>query len=301
MVEIYKGTNATVNLTISQWDPAPGMITILYEVIDSSGRILDSGSNSQMSRQSGWNVGIANMEVDGDYITVGIKRQGHSMLGSATCILALNEKESGWSTSVFVEISSSTYAPILSIDRPESIEEGALVTADISCEAPWDMDDDTSDDSGSAIAEVIPLVEFGSGDVVWTLSVATILIGIAWLGGIIGSRKAVTPKKSTSTKSEKKTVEIPVRDDPIDDISLDEFDELDDLLDEIQEQELPEEIVEIVVEEPVVSKSTTDDASASGKLGAMRREIATDDDVEDVEDVEQKDLHSRMDRFFSER
>jgi hypothetical protein len=131
--------------------------------------------------------------------------------------------------------------------------------------------------------------------------VATILIGIAWLGGIIGSRKAVTPKKSTSTKSEKKTVEIPVRDDPIDDISLDEFDELDDLLDEIQEQELPEEIVEIVVEEPVVSKSTTDDASASGKLGAMRREIATDDDVEDVEDVEQKDLHSRMDRFFSER
>jgi hypothetical protein len=34
----------------------------------------------------------------------------------------------------------------------------------------------------------------------------------------------------------------------------------------------------------------------------MRREIATDDDDDDdVGDVEQKDLHSRMDRFFSER
>jgi len=296
MLEIYKGTNATVNLTISQWDPEPGVITILYEVIDSSGRILDSGSNSLMSRQSGWNVGIANMEVDSNYITVGIKRQGHSMLGSATCILALNEMESGWSTSIFVEIASSTYAPILSIDRPEIIEAGSLVTADISCESPWDKDDDASDDSGSAIADVIPLVEFGSGDVFWTLSVATILIGIAWLGGIIGSRKKLSSSKSITKKYEISSEKKVINDPEIDDMSLDE---LDDLLDEIPELDISEDTVEMVVEEPVVSKPVTDDASASGKLGAMRREIATDDD--DIEVIKQNDLPSRMDRFFSER
>ena len=98
--------------------------------------------------------------------------------------------------------------------------------------------------------------------------------------------------------SEKAAEKKTISDHEIDDISLDD---LDDLLDEIPEPNITEKTVEIVVEEPVVSKSTTDDASASGKLGAMRREIATDDDAEDVEDVEQKDLHSRMDRFFSER
>ena len=300
MLDLYKGTNSTVNLTISQWDPEPGMVTIIYEVIDSSGLILESGSSSMISRQSGWNIGIANMEIDGDSITVGIKRQGHSMLVSANCILALNEIESGWNTRIFVDIASSTYAPILSIDRPEIIEAGSIITANISCEAPWDTDDDASDDSSSAIAEVVPLVEFGSGDVVWTISVATTLIGIAWLGGIIGSRKSVTTKKSTSTKSEKKTVEIPVRDEPTDDISLDELDELDDLLDEIQEQELPEEIVEILSEDAVVNNPISEDPSASGKLGALRREIAIDDD-DDTEVIEQEDIRSRMDRFFSER
>jgi hypothetical protein len=189
----------------------------------------------------------------------------------------------------------------LSIDRPEVIAEGSLVTADISCEAPWDIDDDASDDSGSAIAEIIPLVEFGSGDVVWTLSVATILIGLAWLGGIIGSRKTVSSSKSSMTKSEKPAEKRAISDRETDDISLDDLDDLDDLLDEISELDVTEETIEIVVEEPVVSKSTTNDASASGKLGAMRREIATDDNVGDVGDVEEKDLHSRMDRFFSER
>ena len=301
MLEVYKGANATVNLTISQWDPAPGMITILYEVIDSSGRILDTGSNSHVSHQSGWNVGIANMEVNSNSITVGIKRQGHSMLDSATCRLTLSEAESGWSTSIYVDIASSTYAPILSVDRPEVIEVGSLVTSDISCEAPWDIDDDASDDSGSAIAKVIPLVEFGSGDVVWTLSVATILIGLAWLGGIIGSRKAVSTSKSSSKKSEKPTEKKPISDHEIDDISLDELDDLDDLLDEIPELVLVEETVEMILEEPVVSKPTTDDASASGKLGALRQEIATDDGDDTVEVVEQEDISSRMDRFFSKR
>ncbi len=296
MMEIYKGTNATVNLTLSQWDPEPGVITILYEIIDSSGLILDSGSNSQISRQSGWNVGIANMDVDSKSITVGIKRQGHSMLSSATCKLLLSEKDSGWSNSIFVDIASSTYAPILSVDRPEIIEVGSLVTAEITCESPWDKDDDPSDDTGSAIAEAIPLVEFGSGDVVWTLSVATILIGIAWLGGIIGSRKNSSTSKPSTKPTQKVNQKKAISDDEIDDISLDD---LDDLLDEMPELDLPEEIVEMVIEEPVVSKSRIEDASASGKLGALRREIAIDDD-DTVEVVEQDDLHSRMDRFFSD-
>jgi len=296
MLEIYKGANATVNLSISQWDPAPGQITILYEVIDSSGRILDSGSSSQMSHQSGWNVGIANMEVDGDSITVGIKRHGHSMLESATCILTLSQKESGWNTSIFVDIASGTYAPIISVDRPVVIEAGMLVNAEISCEAPWDQDDDASDDSGSAIAEAIPLVEFGSGDVVWTLSVATILIGLAWLGGIIGTRKAVGSGKSDVKKSETPIERKTISDHELDDISLDD---LDDLLDEIPELDLGGDSVEMVVEEAVVNKPIIDDGSASVKLGALRREIATDDD--DVEVVEREDIGSRMDRFFSER
>jgi hypothetical protein len=254
-----------------------------------------------MSRQSGWNVGIETIDIDGDSITVGIKRQGHSMLGSATCRLLLSEPDSGWSNSVFVDISSGAYAPILSIVRPEVIESGSLVTAEVSCESPWNLDDDPNDDTSSAIAGAIPLVEFGSGDVVWTISVATILIGIAWLGGIIGTRRdKPIEKQSVPTKSKepvKKIEEIPIDDSEIDDMSLDD---LDDLIEEIPEIEIEEEIKKSVVKEIVEHKQIIEDSSASGKLGALRREIATDDD-DNTEKIEEEDLNSRMDRFFSER
>ena len=301
VVDLYKGTNSTVNLTITQWDPEPGIVTVIYEIIDSSGLILESGSSSMISRQSGWNVGVETIDVDGDSITVGIKRQGHSMLGSATCRLLISESESGWSNSVFVDISSGAYAPILSIDRPQVIETGSLVNAEVSCESPWDLDDDPNDDAGSAIAGAIPIVEFGSGDVLWTISVATILIGIAWLGGIIGTRRE-TPieKQSVPAKSKKPVEKIekkPIDDSEIDDMSLDD---IDDLLEEMPDIEIEEDIEEIVVEEIVEHKQIIKDSSASGKLGALRREIATDDD-DNTEEIKEEDLTSRMDRFFSER
>ena len=218
------------------------------------------------------------------------------MLASATCILRLSESKSGWSNSVFVDISSGAYAPILSIDRTEVIETGSLVTAEVSCESPWDLDDEPNDDTGSAIAGAIPLVEFGSGDVLWTISVATILIGIAWLGGIIGTRSDRTSDtQSVTTKSKKKVEEIekkPIDDSEIDDMSLDD---IDDLLEDIPEIEVKEDIEEVVEHKPAI-----DDSSASGKLGALRREIATDDD-DNTESIKEDDITSRMDRFFSER
>ena len=163
------------------------------------------------------------------------------------------------------------------------------------------MDDDPNDDAGSAIAGAIPIVEFGSGDVLWTISVATILIGIAWLGGIIGTRRETPIEKQNVPAKSKKPVEKiekkTIDDSEIDDMSLDD---IDDLLEEMPDIEIEEDIEEIVVEEIVEHKQIIKDSSASGKLGALRREIATDDD-DNTEEIKEEDLTSRMDRFFSER
>ena len=73
------------------------------------------------------------------------------------------------------------------------------------------------------------------------------------------------------------------------------MDDIDDLLEDIPEIEVKEDIEEVVEHKPAI-----DDSSASGKLGALRREIATDDD-DNTESIKEDDITSRMDRFFSER
>ena len=68
----------------------------------------------------------------------------------------------------------------------------------------------------------------------------------------------------------------------------------------VTEIEIEEKIEQSAVKERVEPKQIIEDSSASGKLGALRREIATDDD-DNTEKIEEEDLNSRMDRFFSER
>ena len=80
----------------------------------------------------------------------------------------------------------------------------------------------------------------------------------------------------------------------IDDISLEEIPEEEAISTEEPDETEPSEIKQEDIEEETID---IDDGTASGRLSALRREIATDGNPS----VERDDISRRMDSFFKNR
>jgi hypothetical protein len=292
-IRLFAGENTTTNLSISNWDPSPGAITVELIIIDSNGIILIQESSNHISHESGWNVGIDSLDTNAESITIGISRTGFQKLENAVCSVVISRDDGSWSKTIFVDIAGSKYAPIIVIDRPDDMDDSAQLTATISCLEPWDIDDDDSDNSKSIIASKVPLIEYKSADLVWTLGIGASLIIIAWFAGILTVRPKGM-KKSTNWDKEVPAPQIADEkedDEPevemeIDDMSLEE-DEIDEPVQRTEPEPEPEPVYDI------------DDDSASGRLSAMKFEIETDADPTSANN--NQDISSRLDSFLKDR
>ena len=288
-IRLSPGDNMTVNLSALSWDPEPGLLSVEVLIVDSNGLSLYSSTSEHIARQSGWNLKISNFEIDEDYINVGIDREGYEIMEGSICQVDIVKTDGKWQKSVAVDIYGSKYAPSIQIDRPDKIDDDAEVTATISCLAPWDVDDDSTDNSMKVYADNLPLVTYESSDLYWTGGIALILIVLAYFGGVLNLNRPedkVVKKEEPVIREEVVEETKPDEEIVIDDMSLGE---------EPFEEELPDEEVEIEPEEEVID---IDDSSASGRLSALRREIKTDlDPVSEPED----DISSRLDAFLKDR
>jgi hypothetical protein len=289
VIRLSPGENLSTNLSLNSWNPEPGLIGVEIVIIDSSGAILFKQSSSHIAHESGWNIGIAGLDVDGSWITISISRQGYEKLEGTPCILSLSSPD--WSKELFVDIAGSSHAPILQIKRPTELVSGDTLTASISCASPWDVDDDLSDDSRVVNAGKVPAITYESSDLLWTLSIAAIMVAIAWLLGIIRPKQIRPPRKQAEKpagqKREEKEVEMTVEPE-VDDISLGEVSVTPEPEQTAPPQQEPEEeIIDI------------DDETASGRLSALRREITTDGNSPAT--LSKEDLASRMDSFLKDR
>ncbi len=168
----------------------------------------------------------------------------------------------------------------------------------MSCNAPWDIDDNPDDDSMTVYASTLPLVSYQSSDIYWTVGVGIILVIIAYFGGVlnINSKPSKPDEKDdvdmnlaisnipTQTDVEMDIDDI-VQEEKIDDISFDEEIEVDEQTDTASIDKIEEETIDI------------DDGTASGRLSALRKEIEIDSDPSQ----EKEDINSRMDSFFKNR
>jgi len=295
IIRLSPGDNTTVNLSISSWDPSPGLTNVEVVIVDSNGITLHSSSSSHISRQSGWNIKVANLVVDDSYIDVGIDRQGYEIMEGAVCKVDI-ESEGGWSQSVAVDIYGSKYAPSVRVDRPSSVGDNAEVTAMVSCLAPWDIDDNPDDDTVTEFASKLPIVTYESGDIYWTAGISLLLVVLAYLGGILKLKQPepeVEKKQKPETKVEKKPVVKEVV--QVDDISLEDDSVTVVLQTEDEPVHVEEPEPEISVEEDAID---IDDGTASGRLSALKREIDTDSDGSAKS---KDDISKRLDSFFSNR
>ena len=191
-------------------------------------------------------------------------------------------------------------SPRVDLVRPSEIEDGAEVSATISCLAPWDIDDNPADDTMTTYADKRPLVTYESTDIYWSGAVAIIMLIAAYFGGLLNLRRPEPVKKEKAPqikeqvqKKPKEEVEVVTDDISLDDISFDEeFGE--EVVAETEPQMPPEPVVE--PEEEVID---IDDSTASGRLSALRKEMDSDSDGQLSKSRE--DLAKRMDSFLKDR
>ena len=110
------------NLTVENWDPAPGPFTLMVEAYDEYGNVLSSISKTLVARESGWNLGISSISAKGD-INVAISRTNYPILEDAVCILTVSSQQSDFKAEVLVDVAGTQFSPNVRID-PEGLDEG---------------------------------------------------------------------------------------------------------------------------------------------------------------------------------
>ena len=300
-IRLNQGVNTTVNLSTSNWDPDPGITIVDVLIVDSNGVVLHSSSSTHISRQSGWNLEIDNIEITDTEVRIGINRIGSEIMQGSICFVLLENEDNNWDKQILFDATALGPINTPTTTRPNSMEEGDLIRATISCDPPWDIDDNPEDDTLTKLAPGIPLVTYESSDIYWTLGIGILLLVVAYFAGILKIGEGVTKKKATGKKPKPSTSQITKEKAPqkevvevvteeeinIDDLSF----EIDDSATaDVQKPEDDSEEIEEVID--------IDDNTASGRLSALRREMSSDDKPK--KDTKE-DLARRMDSFLKDR
>ncbi len=293
--------NGSFEVNVTDWTPDAGVLEIEILVIDSYGRILDTDKLSTVSRSSGWNIGISSFIVnDESELEISILRSGYQRLEDVTCRIELESIDSSWSATQIVDVVTPDYTPTFVIKGTDGISDSGdgiaeyRLEATLSCDSPYDIDDDSEDDSATARFTPKSASIVGQSDVVISLVVAGILLVVAFFAG------AFTPSSTSKVNQKKKTVKaIPEVGDKVsehvEEAVEDEEDEFSFVFeDEPKETVVEETVVEVPVEEVIIDIDEEVDSSASGRLAALRDEMDGD---------ENKNLtrEERMNRFFADK
>ena len=188
-IRLSANESSVVNLSTSNWDPEPGIVSVEILIIDSNGLQLYSETTTHVARQSGWNVRVSSLVVNDNFVEVGIDRSGYQMMEGSVCQLKIEVVDGSWEKNIAIDVFGSVYAPSVSIERPSDIGDGAEVSATISCLAPWDVDDNPDDDSMTVYASNLPVVTYGSSDVYWTIGIALLMLVVAFFAGVLNFRE----------------------------------------------------------------------------------------------------------------
>jgi hypothetical protein len=174
-------------------------------LIDGDGRLLTRTEAEVITRQSGWNIGIKGIEDNGDDIVILFQRSNQQVLGAATCYIEL--KSGDWAIRNRVDLNAS-FIPRPSYARPP-VSTGSEISVKIGCDAPWDVDDDPSDDNSSIYLSALPVAGLLEGSIWYSIAAAMFVLAGLWLAGFIlprpqpGERKGRARTESGSRRSRK--------------------------------------------------------------------------------------------------
>ena len=296
---VAAGQEKTLNITLTGWDPDPGVFDVMLTGYDQYGRNLADIQTSVVAREQGWNVGISSLTSNGD-INIGIKRSGYGLLEDAVCEL-LVEAEGGWSTTYIVDVAYAEFAPVIQIKNPDSIERDEKVSATLACSLPFDIDDNPEDDTMSTYYKPANILAVSSSDIGWIIGVAGLMVAIAWLLGAVqfGGKKPIetppTKQKEKRAKPEQhvdkeSNSEAPVEEDDMQ-LEIDTTPAEEPAIEDEMHSEESQPMIEVF--DDVETAPEPVDETASGRLASLRQEMGGDDQNEREGSIE-----DRMKKFF---
>ena len=175
----------SINLSGSEWDPAPGERSISIRLLNGKGELVTDFERTFEVRRSDWNVGIGAVELVGEgesqQINVPTKRLNENVLIGADCIITMS---AGNHYSEHLVDMTQAFVPAPKFDRPD-VEDGVELVVSIGCSFPWDIDSNPSDDEsrlvlsgGSALEDNFD--KFGTG-LLAAFLVVGLYLGLSWI------------------------------------------------------------------------------------------------------------------------
>ena len=173
-------------------------MNIKLQNIEIYGRILSQESITTLSRATGWNIGIHSFNADGD-IRIGIERAPtYERLANTICQIHISSDDGNWEVTKIIDIAGSDYAPTILINNPGTLKTDMKLTATLSCEQPYDIDDNVEDNVMSTFYKEDSVLVVGGDDMVIATGLAAILIVIAWLAGLFKAGTTKTRDEASS-------------------------------------------------------------------------------------------------------
>lgn len=289
-IQIGAYENGTFEVNVSEWSPQAGMIEVQVMVIDSYGRILDTQSVSTISRSSGWNLGIFSFSANDGELEISIQRSEYERLAGVICRIEIESIDSEWSTTRIVNVVESDYAPVVIIGDTQGIPDNDRLEATLSCDSPYDIDDNVEDNKATAHFSMKsePVVE--QSDILISLGIAGILLIIAFFAGVFTQNAPQTSPKKHS-KSKPLPAITPDKPESVE-TDADEFSFVFDEESTVEVFETPLE--DSVVEEDIIDIEDEPDVSASGRLASLGKEIGNDKG-------KNQSIEDRMNRLFGDK
>ena len=276
--------SVTWSINASAWAPTPGAVEVTLSVHDARGMQVEQSMWAATARAAGWNLGIERFDIDDGIASVGVRKQGTDILQDTACTLAFSGGSD--TKSIMIDVTGA-FAPTLQVDLTEhGFDEDDLITAEVRCDLPFDVDDTPADDTATAIYRGPSPLDLGTQDWLWALASLLVVAigGRFFLPRQANSVPLTKEKKSTETPSPPPTTasqdsEQSRPSEPV--ISM-----LEDGETSAPEPEAPKEEEPDVVELP--------DDGASGRLAMLRRELDGEGEAP------RPSLEERMSRFFDD-
>ena len=244
-------TRSVIIYSNASWTPDVGTRSYTVTVHDRNGIIIETSTKEYDIRDTEWNIGISQFEINGigddRKISLTTTRTNKSKIETVRCSVIYSSGE--WIITQDIDM-GGLLNPTVEVLIPSSINDGDQITAYIGCSSPWETDSNPEDNERSLIVTAETGLDANTQTALTGTVAALAIILILWAIGFTNPEdKKPRSRKQDSGKSRKDSREKPSKSkNNIEPEDEDDSIHLEETENEINELNQDDEIIEIIEE-----------------------------------------------------